>query len=158
MALAATFPLAPGYRDLVGRVVALITSEEARQLASFRAMALDADQRIAVEQLIAKSTEVELVIAKNVLPTLIFVWVALLVALAERMARRLAELVRRPLLPAPPFAAWRLPDGAVWLLVTGLALARFWTLVVLLDLAYLASLAHAAVAGRRRRGAAGGGG
>jgi hypothetical protein len=122
VALAATFPLAPGYRELVARLTSLITGEEARQLASFRAMALDPEQRLAVEQLVAASTKAELEIAKNVLPTVIFVWLALLVQLAERMARRLAELVRRPLLPPAPFAAWRLPDGAIWLLVLGLAL------------------------------------
>ncbi len=122
VALAATFPLAPGYRELVTRLTELITGEEARQLASFRAMTLDPDQRLAVEQLVAASTRAELEIAKNVLPTVIFVWLALLVQLAERMARRLAELVRRPLLPPAPFATWRMPDGAIWLLVLGLGL------------------------------------
>jgi hypothetical protein len=122
VALAATFPLAPGYRDLIARIAQAISGEEARQLASFRQMALEPDQRLAVEQMIALSTEVELKIAQNVLPTVIFAWLALLVQLAERMARRLAELVRRPLLPSPPFALWRLPDGAVWLFVLGLGL------------------------------------
>jgi CDP-diacylglycerol--serine O-phosphatidyltransferase len=49
--------------------------------------------------------------------------------------------------------------GARWLLVAvplvaGLAIARFWLLMVLVDAAYLCSLAYAA--GRRRRGPVGG--
>ncbi len=122
IALAATFPLAPGYRELIDSIARAIGAEETRQLASFRAMKLSPDQRIAIEQVLALSTAIEIAIARNALPALLFAWVALLVNLAERLARRLAELVRRPFPPALPFESWRLPDGAVWLLIAGLGL------------------------------------
>jgi hypothetical protein len=122
VALAATFPLAPGYRELTDSLARAIGAEETQQLANFRAMKLTPDQRVAVEQLIALSTSVEIAIVRHVLPAILFAWVGLLVHLAERLARRLAELVRRPFPPALPFDRWRLPDGAVWLLVGGLAL------------------------------------
>jgi hypothetical protein len=38
------------------------------------------------------------------------------------MARRLAELVRRPLGPVASFEQLRMPDGMLWLLVVGLSL------------------------------------
>ena len=120
--LAAGFPLAPGYREFVERVVAAIRGQEARQLASLRDMALPPDRRLAFEQFVSLVTDREVTIVRAVLPTLLFAWVALLVQLAERMAHRLAELVRRPLVPPPPFTAWRLPAGAVWLFIAGLAL------------------------------------
>jgi len=122
LTLAAAFPLAPGYGELTDAVARAITSEEVRQLASLRGMNMPADQKVAVEQMLALTTAAELSIVRHVLPAFLFVWIVLLVHLAERMARRLAELVRRPLAPAAPFANWRLPDGAVWLLVAGLTL------------------------------------
>lgn len=52
--------------------------------------------------------------------------------------------------------------NARWLLIAvpllaGLALARFWTLIILLDVAYLCGLVYAAAAGRRHRRAVGSG-
>jgi hypothetical protein len=122
IALAATIPLAPGYRELVERIAQAIASEEARQLANWRAVDLKADQRVAIEQVLAMSTAIQLALARNALPALLFAWVMLLVQLAERMARRLADLVRRPLPAGMPFVLWRLPDGVAWLLVLGLGL------------------------------------
>ncbi len=120
--LAAAFPLAPGYREFLDRVVAAIKGQEARQLAALQDVTFRPDQRLALEQFVGAVTTRQVAIVQAVLPTLLFAWVAVLVHLAERMAHRLAELVRRPLLPRVPFAAWRLPGGAVWLFIAGLAL------------------------------------
>ena len=120
--LAAGFPLAPGYKEFVERVVAAIRFQEARQVASLRDVAFRPDQRIAFEQFVHAVTDRQVTVVQAVLPTLLFAWIALLVQLAERMAHRLAELVRRPLAPPMPFTAWRLPAGAVWLFIAGLAL------------------------------------
>jgi hypothetical protein len=117
--LAAAFPLAPGYREFVERVVAAIRGQEARQIASLKDVAFRPDQRLALEQFVAAVTARQVSIVQAVLPTLLFAWVALLVHLAERMAHRLAELVRRPLAAPLPFVAWRLPAGAVWLFIAG---------------------------------------
>jgi hypothetical protein len=120
--LAAAFPLAPGYREFLERVVAAIRSQEARQIAALRDVAFRPDQRLALEQFVGAVTDRQAAVVQAVLPTLLFAWIALLVHLAERMAHRLAELVRWPLAPPPPFASWRLPAGAVWLFIVGLGL------------------------------------
>ena len=120
--LAAAFPLAPGYREFIDRVVAAVKGQEARQLAALKDVSFRPDQRLALEQFVGSVTARQVSIVQAVLPTLLFAWVALLVHLAERMAHRLAELVRRPLSPSPPFASWRLPAGAVWLLIGGLGM------------------------------------
>ncbi|MEO6461971.1 MAG: DUF2232 domain-containing protein [Candidatus Eisenbacteria bacterium] len=120
--LAAAFPLAPGYREFVERVVAAIRGQEVRQIASLRDVAFRPDQRLAFEQFVGAVTDRQVAVVQAVLPTLLFAWLALLVHLAERMAHRLAELVRRPLSPPLPFTSWRLPPGAVWFFIAGLAL------------------------------------
>jgi hypothetical protein len=122
LVLAAAFPLAPGYREFIERVVAAVKGQEARQLAALKDVTFRPDQRLALEQFVGAVTARQVTIVQAILPTLLFAWVALLVHLAERMAHRLAELVRRPLAPSRSFTAWRLPAGAVWLLIGGLAL------------------------------------
>jgi hypothetical protein len=120
LTLAALFPIAPGYAEFVSHAVAKLHAEEVRQLAVVDTMA--ADQKLAAGQLISSGIQFALVLAQNVLPVFLFVWIALLVHLSERMARRLAELVKRPLPESLPFERLRMPDGMVWLLILGVAL------------------------------------
>ena len=115
-------PLAPGYGALVESAAAGVRSLEAQQLAALSSTAMTGDQKIEVTQALAALTELGTLLAKTVLPALLFVWVALLVGMAERMARRLADIVKRPLGPVAPLVLWRLPDAAVWFLVAGIAL------------------------------------
>jgi len=100
LALAALFPLAPNYADFVAAVAGKLHAEEARQLAVLDTTTMAAEQKVAAAQLVGSGIQFGLVLAQNILPVFLFVWVALLVHLAERMARRLAELVKRPL-PEP---------------------------------------------------------
>jgi len=122
VAIAAALPLAPGYREFIERVVAALRGQEARQLAALKDVSFRPDQRLALQQFVGAVTARQVTVAETVMPTLLFAWVALLVHLAERMAQRLAELVRRPLQSPEPFVAWRLPAEAVWLFIGGLAL------------------------------------
>src|SRR6185295_16577906 len=101
LTLAALFPIAPGYAEFVSHAVATLHAEEVRQLAVVDTMA--ADQKLSAGQLISSGIQFALVLAQNVLPVFLFVWIALLVHLSERMARRLAELVKRPLPESLPF-------------------------------------------------------
>jgi hypothetical protein len=122
LTLAALFPLAPNYADFVAAVAGMLHGEEARQLAMLETTTMPAEQKVAAAQLIGSAIQFGLVLAQNVLPVFLFVWVALLVHLAERMARRLAELVKRPLPEPSPFERLRMPDGLIWLLIIGIAL------------------------------------
>ena len=121
LALAVILPLAPNYAAFTERLVQAATAAEAQEVARWRTLGLPADQRLAVEQMLRLSTAAEVAFLRNLFPALLFGWVALLVNLSERLARRLAELVRKPLAVGVPLAAWRVPDGVVWLFVAGLA-------------------------------------
>lgn len=141
LTLAALFPIAPGYAEFVTHAAAQLRAEEVRQLAVVDT--LPADQKVAAGQLIASGIQFALVLAQNVLPVFLFVWIALLVHLSERMARRLAELVKRPLPEATPFERLRMPDGMVWLLILGIALITLRVVPVGLNLSIAVGLAFA---------------
>ena len=146
LTLAALFPLAPGYVAFVADAVGKLHAEEARQLAVLDQTPMAVEQKVAAGQLIASGIQFALVLAQNVLPTFLFVWIALLVSLAERMARRLAELVKRPLAEPVPFERLRMPDGMVWLLILGIAVVTLRdpkTVPVGLNLALAVTLAFA---------------
>jgi hypothetical protein len=76
----------------------------------------------------------------HALPSLLFAWVAVLVSAGRGIASRVAAWTRWPELSRRPFRDWRLPDGALWLMMAGmgLLLAGFkewepsaWTLVAI---------------------------
>jgi len=52
----------------------------------------------------------------------VFVWIALLVVAGRALSARAAAAMRWPSLSHAGLTGWRLPDGAVWLLILGLAL------------------------------------
>jgi len=122
VAIAVALPFVPGYREFVARVIAALQGQEARQLAALDEVSFKPEQRVALQQFVGAVTARQVAVAQVAMPTLLFAWVALLVHLAERMAHRLAELVKRPFGELVPFVGWKLPAAAVWLLIGGLAL------------------------------------
>jgi len=81
------------------------------------------------------------------LPTLLFMWMAFLVVAGRDLSSRVASRLRWPDLSRARFIDWRLPDGAIWLLIAGLALAlggarpwtpTAWTLLIVPGLGYCA--------------------
>jgi hypothetical protein len=146
LTLAALFPLAPGYADFIATAAGKLHAEEARQVALLDTTQMAAEQKVAAGQMIAAAILFGLLLTQNILPVFLFVWIALLVHLAERMARRLAELVRRPLPEVSPFETLRMPDGMIWLLIVGIALVTLRdprTVPVGLNLAIAVGLAFA---------------
>ena len=80
-------------------------------------------------------------------PSLLFLWVAFLVVAGRDLSSRVAMRLRWPDLSRARFSEWRLPDGAIWLLIAGLALAltgarawmpTAWTLLIVPGLGYCA--------------------
>jgi hypothetical protein len=122
LVLAAAMPLAPGYDRLVAGAVAAVHATEAQQTAAFNATAMTAEQRAEAAQLMAAGFGFLETLVKTILPAILFAWVVALVGLGDRLSRRLADFVKRPLGPTTPLALWRLPDAAVWFFVAGLAL------------------------------------
>jgi hypothetical protein len=56
------------------------------------------------------------------LPTVLFLWVTLLVVLGRALAARVARALRWPRLSRVNLREWRLPDGVLWIFISGLAL------------------------------------
>ncbi len=122
LVLAAAMPLAPGYDKLVAGAVGGVRATAAQQMAALNAATMTPDQRAEAAQLVGAAFDFLALLARTILPAILFGWIVTLVGLAERLSRRLADIVKRPLGPAVPLAFWRLPDAAVWFLVAGLAL------------------------------------
>jgi len=79
------------------------------------------------------------------LPSLLFLWMTLLVVAGRDLSSRIASRLRWPHLSRSRFTEWRLPDGAVWILLAGLALVltdfrawlpTAWTLLIIPSLGY----------------------
>src|SRR5204863_5574868 len=75
----------------------------------------------------------------NALPSLLFIWVALLVVAGRKVAAQIARRLRWPDLSHGRLSDLRLPDGAVWFLIAGLGLVlagphsrlpSAWTLLI----------------------------
>jgi uncharacterized protein YybS (DUF2232 family) len=104
-----------------------------------------ADKLAALRQAVQQQAELRQEILPLVLPTALFVWIAALVAAGRAFASRAAFALRWPRLSRSPLQSWRLPDGALVLLVVGLAFLVFqmktwaptaWTLLLNAGLGY----------------------
>ena len=81
----------------------------------------------------------------NLLPSLLFLWMALLVVAGRDVSAWLADRLHWPALSRARFVEWRLPDGAIWLLIGGMGLLlggfkawgpTAWTLLIVPALGY----------------------
>jgi hypothetical protein len=80
-----------------------------------------------------------------VIPTVLFLWVGLLVAAGRALATRASQALRWPRLSRVSLRDWRLPDAALWTFLAGLALLvapwtawapTGWTLLINAGLGY----------------------
>jgi hypothetical protein len=122
LALAATLPWAPGYRTLVSGLEGELAAAEAAAPQFWRQLGTGAEQIAALERQIEEQAKVRERALPNVVPTLLFVWTALLVAAGRALSARAAWSLRWPPLSRAPFRDWRLPDAALWVFLAGLAL------------------------------------
>lgn len=119
--LAGALPWAPGYAGLVEQVRA--------QGAEFSALMLDASRRAGYTP--ERLSELELAIENlrvvarhalpHLLPTALFLWMAVLVTAGRALAGRIATLLKWPPLSEPRLKTLRLPDGALWIFIVSLA-------------------------------------
>lgn len=143
--LAALLPWMDAYGTMVANLERLLREGDQQAVAFYRRLGIGADQLQALERRTVDLAAIEKKVLPSAVPTLLFLWVMLLVAMGRGVADRLARWFRWPGLSRGRLATWRLPDPAVWLLLLGLALivARLpswgpsaWTLLVNVSLAY----------------------
>jgi len=120
--LAATLPWTAPYEDFLGK---------------FRERAFDVDRSIAIYRDMFHVTEDNLAdlrmkmetgfefwrpVLPYVLPTMLFLWMTMLVSAGRSFAARTAALMRWPAVSRSSLREWRLPDGAIWIVLAALAL------------------------------------
>jgi len=137
--LATALPWTLGYTDMVERGLQLL-AESARQRGDWlRQMGYAGERLASLERESAAGDAAMKKALPFALPTLLFLWMALLVSAGRGIAARIGSWTRWPELSRRPFRNFRLPDGALWLLMLGmgLLLAEFdgwqasgWTLVI----------------------------
>jgi hypothetical protein len=119
--LAAGLPWTLHYPDLIGRVDRELKASDSQLIDVWRQLGYRPDQFAALQGAREK-------MLPQVFPTVLFIWVALLVAAGRSLSARIAALLRWPALSRTRLSAWRLPDGALWLMLVGLAvLVAQWT-------------------------------
>jgi hypothetical protein len=121
LSLATAFPFSSLYQpamDAASKSVEAL-SQEAYQ--SYKQMGLQEGSLGEMTEWLHQATTVWTWLVQHLLPTLLFVFGVLLVALAVLLARRAALASGRPV-EAEPFARFRLPEGAIWVLLVALAM------------------------------------
>lgn len=122
LVLAAGLPWSPQYGALVAGVEREWRAAEAATPEFWRQLGVAPDRVAALERQIEQQAGLRAKALPHVLPTVLFVWMALLVAGGRSFAARAARALRWPSLSGARLRDWRLPDGALWVFLAGLAL------------------------------------
>ncbi len=115
LALAALLPWLQPYGDLVGRV-------DRELLESMRLLAAGGGPAAELEKAANRQPELRHALVTYAIPTVLFLWVAVLTGAGRSLAARGARLLGWPRLSGLRLRDWRLPDGALWTFIAGLAL------------------------------------
>src|SRR4030095_5720302 len=98
-----------------------------------------------VERYLEEWAAVRRKVLPNVLPSVLFLWIAALVLAGRGLSARIAGRRRWPALSRARLTDWRLPDGAIWIFLLGIALLvaelgpwkpTAWTLLIVAGLGF----------------------
>jgi len=136
LALAAVLTLLPGYNARIERLDGSLRVQDPQFAKGLIEMAADPSSSwmvkswlqvpevtdAVVHQWVGSWAEARRKVLPNMVPSLLFAWMALLVVAGRALAGRVAGLLGWPPLTRMRFGEWRLPDGAIWTFLAGLAL------------------------------------
>jgi hypothetical protein len=122
LGLAAAFPFSSLYEPAMKAATDGVHKMGEQAYQGYRAMGLEGGSLGEVATWLSQATAGWVWLVTNLLPSLLFAWAAVLVALAVLLARRTANASGHPLVPTEPFARFRLPEGAIWVLLLALAM------------------------------------
>ncbi len=129
--LAAALPWASRYGGFVKDVNAELLAGDAQFLELLRQFGASGERLGSMQKAVAENAALRHQALPNVLPTVLFAWVALLTVAGRALAAGLARSLRWPRLSRVRLIEWRLPDAALWTFLAGLALLvspwRAWT-------------------------------
>jgi hypothetical protein len=119
--LAATLPWTAPYEDFLARAHArMLDANQTMKL--YEAVGFKGERLESMRAEVTRSVERSREALPHVLPTMLFLWMALLVAAGRTLAARAAVMLRWPAMATSSLRTWRLPDGAIWLVLAGIAL------------------------------------
>ncbi len=121
--LAAGLPWTVTYPDLVSGLDRLFRSSEPSMIDTVKHLGYQGERLRDFERYLQQSGELRAPWLRVLLPSALFMWMTLLVGAGRVVAAQVADRVHWPDLSRPRFVEWRLPDGAIWLFLIGLALA-----------------------------------
>jgi len=143
--LAAALPWTVRYPSLVSGVEREMRLGDSQMVEVFRQFGYASDRLTAVQRALGENAKLRLAALPQVLPTVLFVWIVLLVAAGRALASRVTGPLRWPDLTRGRLMEWRLPDGALWTFLAGLGLLvspwaawapTAWTLLLNTGLGY----------------------
>jgi hypothetical protein len=122
LALAALLPWLAHYRELVAAVERELIAGDTQLLELLRQLGTSGDRLQAMEKTVTENAALRRAALPLVIPTVLFLWVGLLVTAGRALAARAAHALRWPRLSRVSLRDWRLPDAALWVFLAGLAL------------------------------------
>ena len=122
LALAALLPWLAHYRELVAAVERELIAGDTQLLELLRQLGTSGDRLQAMEKTVTENAALRRAALPLVIPTVLFLWVGLLVTAGRALAARAAHALRWPRLSRASLRDWRLPDAALWVFLAGLAL------------------------------------
>jgi hypothetical protein len=143
--LAVLMPWMANYPDLVANFERWLRTGDQHLLEFYKQLGSQGERLQGLEHSLWESAELQKRALPSALPSVLFIWMVLLVAAGRGLAARLADRLRWPELTTGRLTDWRLPDSALWLMLLGLALLvagwstgapSAWTLLVNLGLGY----------------------
>ena len=121
LALAALLPWLAPYADLVARVERELLAGDGQLLELMRQLGAGRERLAGMEKAVTENAALRHAALPHVIPTVLFLWVALLTGAGRSLAARAARVLRWPRLSGVRLRDWRLPDGALWTFIVGLA-------------------------------------
>lgn len=119
--LAAALPWMLSYTSLVSKVDVAVQESNRHLSELFFPNEAKTERSQALRQAWSEAAAGQRQSLPFLLPSALFVWMALLVGAGRGLSARLARLMRWPDLSRGRLRDWRLPDGAVWVLIAGIA-------------------------------------
>jgi hypothetical protein len=120
--LAAGLPWTPQYASMVARIDLELAKSDQLSIEVWRQLGYQGERLAALQRSFNEIVELRHKVLPHVLPTVLFLWSALLVVAGRTLAARMARVMRWPALSRGSLRDWRLPDGALWVFLVGLAL------------------------------------
>jgi hypothetical protein len=143
--LAAGLPWTQSYSQVVGDIDRQLQQGDRDLLQTARDVGYQGERLHTLERMVSDGGALRRRYLPHTLPTLLFVWVALLVVAGRKVAAQIARRLKWPDLSHGRLSDLRLPDGAIWLLIAGLGLVlagphswlpSAWTLLIVPALGY----------------------